>query len=177
METIQDNQLSNREKTLIAMGAAMGGGCRTCADKLHQMAVSLDIPGEEMLKAFLLGLEAKEAAVRTMKQKVASLMGDFSSEKTGELSEKLTSMIRMASFTAANSAPDCLGEFPQASSRGITADQIQLCISSAKMVRKHAMEFSDGDISDKLSCSDTNTRAACCSASGNSQNASACSCG
>jgi len=177
METIQTNPLSNQEKTLIAMGAAMGAGCRTCADKLYQMATSLNIPKTEMLKAFLLGLDAKQAAVKTMEEKVAALMADEHPEEVKEFPKHLTSLIRMASFTAANSAPDFLAEMKQTSSTGIPAEHIQLCVATGKMVRTHAMGFSDGDISAKTGNAESNVRGACCPGSSNAENASTCSCG
>jgi alkylhydroperoxidase/carboxymuconolactone decarboxylase family protein YurZ len=177
METIQNNQLSNQEKTLISMGAAMGAGCRTCADKLYDVAISLNIPKAEMLKAFLLGLDAKTAAVKTMQEKVSALMDDGNASNTKEFPPKLASMIRMASFTAANSAPDCLTEIKQAMSKGITTEQVQLCIATGKMVRKNATTFSDQEISDNFRCSESDIKGVCCPVSVNTQKSSACSCG
>ncbi|MCE5211002.1 MAG: hypothetical protein LLG40_05570 [Deltaproteobacteria bacterium] len=175
MEKIQDSPLSNQEKVLIGMGAAMGAGCRTCADKLYEAATSLDIPKGEMLKAFLLGLEAKAQAVKTMQDKVKALM-DGNAGDTKEFSPKLATMIRMASFTAANSAPDYLAEIRQALSKEITDEQVQLCVATAKMVRTHAMGFSDKEISDKISGSEPNVQGAgdCGCGSANKQNSTGC---
>lgn len=176
MEITLDRQLSNKEKTLISMGAAMGGGCRTCADKLYEAANSLSIPKEEMLKAFLLGLDAKADAVKTMKNKVSALLSDVNTGSTKDFSPQLTSMIRITSFTAANSAPDCLAEMQQAISMGITAEQVQLCIASGKMVRTHAMGFSDEEISNKFSGSEPNLQSTCGCGCGptKAQNSSGC---
>jgi hypothetical protein len=176
METRQGKQLSNQEKTLIGMGAAMGAGCRTCADKLHEAAVSLNIPEEEMLKAFLLGLDAKADAVKTMKSKVSALLSDINAGNAKDFTPQLASMIRMASFTAANSAPDCLDEIKQAMRQGMTSEQIQLCVATAQMVRTHAMGFSDKEISDKFSGSEPNVEGACgCGCDpANKQNTSGC---
>ncbi len=176
MDNIKDNQLSNQEKTLIAMGAAMGAGCRTCADKLYDVAKSLNIPQEEMLKAFLLGLDAKAAAVKTMQDKVSALM-DGNAGNAKDFSENLASMIRMASFIAANSAPDFLAAINKPASKGITNEQVQLCIATAKMVRKNAMSFSDQEISNKFSCSEPDLQGICCPGSANTKETSTCSCG
>jgi len=43
MRNFPDGSIADREKTLVAMGAAMAGGCRTCEDKLHKIAVSLGL--------------------------------------------------------------------------------------------------------------------------------------
>jgi hypothetical protein len=177
METIHDHQLSDQEKSLIAMGAAMGAGCRTCADKLYKIAVSLNIPKAKMLTAFLLGLDAKAAAVKTMQEKVSALIADGNVDDTKEFSGNLAAMIHLASFTAANSAPDCLAEINQAMTKGVTAEQVQLCIATGKMVRKNAMAFSDQEISGKFSSSEPDAQGACCPGSAKGQIASGCSCG
>ena len=176
METIQNNPLSNQEKTLIAMGAAMGAGCRTCADKLYETAGSLNIPRTEMLRAFLLGLDAKQAAVKTMQEKISGLLANGQSGEVEDFPENLAFLIRMASFTAANSAPDCIREMDKAAQTGIPAEHVQLCITTGKMVRSHAMEFSDKDISNKFSGSELNAEGTCCSGTTDTQNASGCSC-
>jgi hypothetical protein len=38
--------LGGEEKTFLAMAAAMGGGCRTCAERLSAVAQSLDVDQE-----------------------------------------------------------------------------------------------------------------------------------
>ncbi len=50
MNNFLENRMSDTEKTLAAMGAAMAGGCRTCAEKLYEIARALGIPETEMLK-------------------------------------------------------------------------------------------------------------------------------
>ncbi|MDD5168678.1 MAG: hypothetical protein PHN75_07665, partial [Syntrophales bacterium] len=150
MNDIKGDHLTDQEKNLIAMGAAMGAGCRTCADKLYKLAVSLRIPEEEMVMAFKLGLTAKAEAVRTMEAKISALMHDDSLQNSvaSEVGpHRLSSLVRIASFVAANSAPDVLSEIGKASGQGITPDQIKMSVSLAKMVRKNAMMFSDQEIS------------------------------
>jgi len=177
MNTIEDHHLSNQEKTLIAMGAAMGAGCRTCADKLYDIALSLHISSGEMLQAFSLGLEAKAQAVRTMQDKVAELIRREDKNNIGKLSPDLSSMIRMSSFVAANSAPDCYAEMIKSVPGKITVGQAQLCIATGKMVRQNAMGFSDREISAKFSGDKSEESGVCCpAASGGTKNASACSC-
>jgi alkylhydroperoxidase/carboxymuconolactone decarboxylase family protein YurZ len=177
MENDRKKQLTDKEKTLISMGAAMGGGCRTCADKLYNMALTQDIPKAEMLQAFLLGLEAKAKAVKTMQDKVFALLAERKAAGTEELSPKLSFLIRIASFTAANSAPDCLAQAVQAQAAGITAEELQLGIVTGKMVRKHANEFSDAEISGKFDCSGADEKAQCCPGLKNAKSSAGCSCG
>jgi len=179
MNLLQDDHLTNEEKNLIAMAAAMGAGCRTCADKLHGIALSLQIPERDMLSAFHLGLTSKSEAVKTMTTKISSLIGNHQ-ETTPSVSEdglkKIASLARIASFVAANSAPDVLLEIQKAEAYGLTLDQIQLCINLGKMVRKNAMAFSDQEISDKVNGLKTGSEQRCCPLAPASEGASACSC-
>ncbi len=144
--------LNDGEKTLIAMGAAMGAGCRTCADKLYRIALDQNLSREEILTAFLKGLEGKGEALRTMREKVRTLLGD--GKKDGEPSagrdKKMAALIRLASFMASNSAPDACQEIMKAYAEGVTEREIKLCRSIARMVRENAMKFSDEEIGERL---------------------------
>ena len=176
----EENHLTDQEKNLIAMGAAMGGGCRTCADKLYKLALSLKIPKEEMAMAFDLGLAAKAEAVRTMEAKISSLV-DGKAQNTRAVPEggrqKLSSLVRIASFVAANSAPDVLTETEKAKAQGITAEQIQMSVSLAKMVRKNAMMFSDQEISASGCGCESDGEAMCCPLPADGKKAPVCACG
>jgi alkylhydroperoxidase/carboxymuconolactone decarboxylase family protein YurZ len=165
MRNIQENHLTNREKNLIAMSAAMGAGCRKCADKLYGVAKSLTIPEKEMLMAFQWGLDAKAEAIGTMRAKVSELLGDgkgIEVKTTDASSKKLAALARIASFVAANSAPDVASEIQKAKGDDITPDQIQTCISLARMVRKNAGLFSDQEISDKVGSFGSTGEEMCC---------------
>ena len=179
MNSAQDDHLTDREKTLVAMGAAMGAGCRTCADKLYGIAVSLKIPEAEMVMALNGGLEAKSQALRTMEAKVSALIrgtgakGTSASEGCG----KLLSLVRLASFVAANSAPDALREMREARGRGIVPEQIGVAVALAKMVRKNAAAFSDQEISENARGLQFVGEEMCCPLPPDRGNTSACSCG
>ncbi len=178
MNTEQSEHLTDREKTLVAMGAAMGAGCRTCADKLYGIAVSLKIPAAEMVMALNGGLEAKFQAVRTMEEKVFALVGG-AGPKDPSVSEecgKLSSLVRIASFVAANSAPDALMEIRKARVQGVPSEQIGIAVSLAKMVRKNALSFSDQEISDNDCGLQFGGAEMCCPLSSNTGSGSACSC-
>ena len=179
MNTEQSDRLTDREKTLVAMGAAMGAGCRTCADKLYGVAVSLAIPEAETAMALNGGLEAKAQAVRTMEAKISTLVGGAGAKGTSVSEErgKLPSLVRIAAFVAANSAPDALAEMRKARVQGIPSEQIGTAVSLAKMVRKNAISFSDQEISDNDCGLQFGRAERCCPLSPDTGNASACSCG
>jgi len=179
MNAIDDNHLTNEEKDLVAMGAAMGAGCRICADKLHGIAVSLKIPEGDRAQAFRWGLDAKAQAVRTMQAKVASLTGE--GRETGAdavtgSANGLAPLVRIAAYVAANSAPDALAEIERAREQGISPDRIRLCLSLAKMVRKNAMAYSDQELARNGLDREEGGEEACCSGAPSSKDAPACSC-
>jgi alkylhydroperoxidase/carboxymuconolactone decarboxylase family protein YurZ len=180
MNEDRKDHLTNQEKSLIATGAAMGAGCRTCADKLYAVAVSLRISEEEMRKAFRAGLDAKAQAVETMKAKASGLAGGEKEEDTspsGKCSAMLESLVRIASLIAANSAPDALLEMEKARREGATPDQLRACVSLAKMVRKNAETFSDQEIFDGMGGLKLDGKAMCCPLPAGQGNTPACSCG
>ncbi len=174
MDNFLGDRIPDREKTLAAMGAAMAGGCRTCADKLYEIALSIGIPETEMGEAFQTGLLAKSEAADTMREKASSLVGTPNESLDAGLNGKLSFFVRIASFTAANSAPDVIEEIRKAREHGITAEQVQICIGLGKMVRKNAISLSDGEISEQAGLADFGTAQSCCPASPESK--SACSC-
>lgn len=179
MNRNQEDHLTNEEKTFIAMGAAMGAGCRTCADKLHAIGQSLNIPEGEMFQAFNLGLTAKAEAVKTMSAKISSLLGNRQENKTSineGCLKSVATLARIASFVAANSAPDVVSEIAKAEANEITSEQIKMCINLGKMVRKNAMAFSDQEISDKVNGLKAEAEEMCCPVSPVPEKASACSC-
>ena len=118
MDNFLEDRISDREKTLAAMGAAMAGGCRKCADKLYEIAQSLGIAETEIGKAFQTGLEAKSEAAYTMREKVSSLVGAPDKGPGGGQDGKFSFFVRIASFTAANSAPDVTEEIRKAREHG-----------------------------------------------------------
>ena len=179
MNEIQEDHLTNTEKNLVAMGAAMGAGCRISADKLHGIALSLRIPEGDIAEAFRWGLDAKGEAVGTMQRKVATLIGDNPEKQAPILAGNagaIASLARIAAFVAANSAPDALAEISQARAQGITAGQIQLCISLAKMVRRNAQAFSDQELAEHVCGIEPGEEASCCLPGPSARNAVACSC-
>lgn len=159
MKNSERQPLSDRERTLIAMGAAMGAGCRMCATGLRSIAEGLGITKGEAGKAFEIGLSAKAEAVNTMRAAVSELLygqadqracclpsGLRQTEKAVAVNRsegKIPCLIRLASFLAANSAPDAKAEMAEAATKGADARDLNVCRAIAKMVRQKAAGFSD----------------------------------
>jgi hypothetical protein len=193
MENNERQPLSDRERTLIAMGAAMGAGCRTCAVGLRSIGEALGITMGEAGKAFEIGLNAKAQAVNTMRAAVSELFYGMADQRAccftpgvrqtrkaaaanrGE--GRIPSLIRLASFLAANSAPDAKAEMEEAAAQGADGRDLNVCLAIARMVRQKAAGFSDAETGGKqVECSPggSGTEAAGCDAEAC---AATCSCG
>jgi hypothetical protein len=174
--------LTDAEKLLVAMGAAIGGGCGKCAENLVKIAHEQGVSLADMATACKEGFAAKGDAVKTMKAKVATILKAATQEsdesRKGVDMKKMASLIRTAAFAAANSAPDTVKEMKKACLQGAAKGDFRMCLSIAKSIRKKAEQFSDEDVAEstdngdsaksktKKEASDTNT-----------VNGATCSCG
>lgn len=141
--------LGDKEKLFVAMAAAMGGGCRTCAEGLYAMAGSAGVGPEESGRAFLAGLRVRESATEVMRRKAESLVGR--ELRHGENVEtasdpRVLELGRLAAAVAANSSPDALPHIEAARAAGATDAEIAVAIGTARMVRSKAQGFSDEEV-------------------------------
>jgi hypothetical protein len=113
MKENTERVLSDAQKILVTLGAAIGGGCGKCAENLIKIAREQGVTAADMAAACQMGFTAKSEAVKTMKDRVAAILKagpTENGEKKGEDIQNLASLIRAAVFTAANSAPDVIKE-------------------------------------------------------------------
>lgn len=143
--------LSSEEKTFVAMAAAMGGGCRTCAERLFAVGQSLDMDVEDMRRAFDEGLAVRDAASALMRDKARSLhgreteVGDTSAPDQGDAVRELA---RLAAAVAANAAPVALGYAQAARAAGAGEAAIRVAIGIGRTIRGKAQSFSDEELGD-----------------------------
>jgi alkylhydroperoxidase/carboxymuconolactone decarboxylase family protein YurZ len=145
----ESQALGSKDKLFIAMAAAMGGGCRTCAERLHSMAGSEGLAPEEQGRAFLEGLRVRESATKVMHHKAETLVGrelrhGYSAEGATDL--RVLELSRLAAAVAANSSPDALLHIADARAAGASDAEIEVAIGTARMVRSKAQGFSDEEV-------------------------------
>ncbi len=141
--------LSNKEKSLVALAAAMGGGCRVCAENLYGIAVSVGATPDEIEHAFLDGLTVRQSATEVMRDKAGALLGrplGPNAPGSGGGAARVAELSRLAAAAAANSSPDALREIASARTVGMTEGQIGLAIGIARAVRTKAQGYSDAEI-------------------------------
>jgi AhpD family alkylhydroperoxidase len=144
----EEEALSGKEKTLIALAAAIGGGCRTCADKLHPIAQSVGANAEEIGQAFAEGLRQRESATRVMREKAGALLGRVVSAEaaSGGAPTRIAALSRLAASAAANSALDALEQIEAARAAGATEAELKVAMGIARSVRSKAQGFSDAEL-------------------------------
>jgi alkylhydroperoxidase/carboxymuconolactone decarboxylase family protein YurZ len=145
----ESQTLGSKDKLFIAMAAAMGGGCRICAERLHAMAGSDGITPEEQERAFLEGLRARESATKVMRRKAETLIGRelrHEGNSDGGSDLRILELSRLAAAVAANSSPDALLHMADARAAGASDSEIEIAIGTARMVRSKAQGFSDEEV-------------------------------
>lgn len=143
--------LTNKEKALIALGAAMGGGCRTCAERLHPMAREAGATPEEIACALRDGLRVRQSATDVMRHKAGALLGQVLSLDTTPGTQdgaRLSNLTRLAAAVAANSAPDALRHLETARAGGTEEAAIGIVMGISRKVRGKAQKFSDEEINE-----------------------------
>jgi AhpD family alkylhydroperoxidase len=145
----ENSSINNKEKSLVALAAAMGGGCRVCAENLYGIAVSVGATSDEIQRAFLDGLIVRQSATEIMREKAGALLGRPLGPDVpagGGRAARVTELSRLAAAAAANSSPDALREIASAQAVGVTEGQIGLVIGIARAIRTKAQGFSDAEI-------------------------------
>jgi hypothetical protein len=138
--------LSSQEKTYVAMAAAMGGGCRTCAERLFAIAQSLEMGLEEIDRAFFEGLVVRDVATQLMREKVHFLRHpEAEPEDTlvGSRGGRIRELSRLAAAVAANAGPAGLGYAKLARSAGASETAVAVAIGIGRSIRAKAQSFSD----------------------------------
>ena len=141
--------LSSKEKVLVALAAAMGGGCRTCAEKLYAVAESAGATADEVERAFADGLHVRRSATEVMRHKAGELTGrtpDMDAATCSDKGSRITELSKLAAAVAANSSPDALRHLGAARFTGASDEGIGVAIGIGRKVRSKAQDFSDEEI-------------------------------
>jgi AhpD family alkylhydroperoxidase len=162
----ENGTLSNKEKAQVALGAAIGAGCRTCAEFLTPTLRSLGATDAELDQLVADALVVRDGATEVMRQKAGVLLDRLPATEPGlqpEPGTRIEELIRTGAAVAANCAPDALGHIERAKSAGATEAQIEVAIGVGRSVRSKAQSFSDEEIAKSSATrAPTEEAAACC---------------
>jgi alkylhydroperoxidase/carboxymuconolactone decarboxylase family protein YurZ len=154
-------KLEEAEKLQVALSAAMGAGCRTCADKLYPMLQSLGVAADEIEQALVQGLRTRGAAAALMQAKAEALTGQTPPPEPAGCDEavsKLSELMRIGAGVAVNSAPSALHHMERARSAGATEQEIRIAIGTGRLVRSKAQDFSDAEIDEACAAAEPEAR-------------------
>ena len=153
--------LEEVEKLQVALSAAMGAGCRTCADKLYPMLRSLGAAADEIERALLQGLRTRAATAALMQAKAEALMGRKPAPDTAgddEVVSRLSELMQIGAGVAVNSAPTVLHHMDRARAAGATEQAIRLAIGTGRLVRSRAQGFADAEIDEACAAAEPDAR-------------------
>ncbi|MDP3940415.1 MAG: carboxymuconolactone decarboxylase family protein [Deltaproteobacteria bacterium] len=145
----ENEALINKEKALVALSAAMGAGCRTCAKGLHPMAQEAGATNDEIERSLRVGVEMRQYATTTVRREVDALLGRQLLEESVPCTPtelRLEELCRVAAAVGANSSPDARRHIEAAIAAGSTEAGIELAMALARKVRSKAASFSDSEI-------------------------------
>ena len=153
--------LEEVEKLQVALSAAMGAGCRTCADKLYPMLRSQGAAADEIERVLVQGLRTRAAAAQPMQAKAEALVGRTPAPDTAggdEVASRLSELMQIGAGVAVNSAPTVLHHMERARSAGATEQEIRIAIGTGRLVRSKAQGFSDAEIDEACAALEPSAR-------------------
>jgi AhpD family alkylhydroperoxidase len=138
--------LGNKEKALIALAAAMGSGCRRCAENLYGLARSAGATADEIARAFRDGLRVRQSATEVMRRKAGDLLGislEGDGSTDGREGALITELSRLAAAVAANSSQDALKHLETARAED---SQVGVAIGIGRAIRGKAQSYADSEL-------------------------------
>jgi alkylhydroperoxidase/carboxymuconolactone decarboxylase family protein YurZ len=137
---MSEHSLSNKEKVLIGIGAAIAAGCRPCTQALIRAARAEGACERSIRLAIETGHYAGTCATQTMAEWAGSVQGsqpaldaDFREQK-----EKLTALILAGATLAANSTELLKRHVGEAEALDCPREQIEVALATAHAVARTA---------------------------------------
>lgn len=153
-----NGRLEDRDRARIALGAAVGAGCRTCAQNLYPMLVSTGFTTSEIEHSFDLAFRARERGTEAMRRQARALMlgrDDPTPEDPEEPAVRIDELVRLATAAAANCALEVLRHAARARAAGARDPEIGVALGIARTVRSKAQRFSDEEIDRSVAGAET----------------------
>ena len=145
--------LTQKEKELIAVGAAVSGGCVKCSNYHFKQAIEQGASKDEVHQAVMAATTVIESSVEILQRTAYSLMNIERQAVTVrdiETSEPLTALIKLASAVAANNVANVKRYIGIADELGSSSSEINLTIRLARVIQKRAGKFVDEAIAEVL---------------------------
>ncbi len=146
-------QLTQKEKELIAVGAAISAGCQKCSDFHFKKVIEEGASSEEVNKAVTDATFVINSSKETMQRKAYSLMNikrEDVAECCSDRSDRMAELVKIGAAVATNCTTNTKKHIELAISLGVSSKEIEIAVGMAKAIRKKAGEFADQAVSEGL---------------------------
>jgi AhpD family alkylhydroperoxidase len=146
------DELSSREKELIAVGAAIAAGCQPCTTYHVRAAATAGATAYELRQAVADALEVRHGATEGMRDWAGGLIGDAPAEPGTDYEPKprLCELISVAAAVAVNSETHVARHVAAARATGATVRQVQVAVGLARAIRGVAERHADEAVREAL---------------------------
>jgi AhpD family alkylhydroperoxidase len=139
--------LSDKEREYVAIGAAIGAGCRPCTQYHVNAALKAGLSRDEVRTAAEEAEALRVTAAVSVADYARGLLGD--GEKRGhdftDIYERSQALVRIGAATGGNAGPFLSEILPQARGLGLTNDVLGEAVEVAGMVKRMAGNFFEKD--------------------------------
>jgi AhpD family alkylhydroperoxidase len=139
--------LSDKEREYVAIGAAIGAGCRPCTQYHVKAALKAGLSKDDIRTAAEEAEALRVEAAASVADYARGLLGD--GEKRGhdfaDVCERSQALVQIGAATGGNAGPFLSEILPRARSLGLTGDAIREAVGVAGMVKTMAGEFFEKD--------------------------------
>ena len=147
-------RLTQKEKELVAVGAAISAGCQKCANYHFKKAFEEGNTREEIQKAVEAATCVIKSSDEIMQRKAYSLMNVKRKEVKDSCTDhldRINILVKIGAAVAANNATNITKYIDLATFSGIMADEMTVTIKLAKAILKKAGEFAEDATTEALS--------------------------
>jgi AhpD family alkylhydroperoxidase len=140
-------KLNDKEREYVAIGAAIGAGCRPCTQYHVNAALKAGLSKDEIRTAAEEAEALRVEAATSVADYARGLLGDGEkrAHDFADMCERSQALVRIGAATGGNAGP-FLGEIlPQARSLGLTDDVLREAVEIAGMVKRMAGNFFEKD--------------------------------
>lgn len=134
--------LTEKEKAVIALGAAVAAGCQPCTEHLVKTARIAGACDKSLTLAVETAVAVRESATRIMDEWAGECQGARPELDSGFRGERrrIAELTAVAAAFAVNSVPELRLHLEAARECGATPEQIRVTIAVAGMVKRTAEE-------------------------------------
>lgn len=150
---MSEQRLTQKEKELIAVGAAVSAGCQKCANYHFKQAFEESATREEVQQTVASATCVIDSSGEIMQRKAYSLMEidrEEVPESCSDEQDRMTILVKIAAAVAANNTNNIERYIGMAKSIGASHGEMTVAAKLGKAILKKAGEFANEAINEAL---------------------------